>query len=149
MTANNKPTCGELYKKAIGQYRLSELEREIFAMGFVAGQAEKVYLGASPAAMFRPSDAFTNRLRGIVDDMCKVYGLYVVTNHYDDPRPRESGSVTEFWISRTYKTLSRMQDWPVNSPQWHAHRAMLCGIPIEECDIRFHERPGYLEVCDQ
>jgi len=52
------PTCGTHYLKLLKVFTELDPERvRYFAAGFVCGQAEKIHLGACPAAMFRPNSA--------------------------------------------------------------------------------------------
>jgi hypothetical protein len=49
-------TCGELFRDAMQSHTdMSPEQIRVFAAGYVTGQAEKIYLGACAAAMFRPS----------------------------------------------------------------------------------------------
>ncbi len=56
-------------KEAINKYAGDDSEKiRIFAAGFVSGQAEKVYLGACRAAMFRPSQDRYGMLNVVTED---------------------------------------------------------------------------------
>lgn len=138
-----KPTCGPLYLDALTQYTGGDAEKiRLFAAGFVHGQAEKVYLGACPAAMFRPPPERWQMVFDLATDAAQRYGLRVITLE----------SVQEIWLCRDntaaagVEGLDRME---LNSAEWHLWRGNLCGVPDREIDLRFHERSGYGEICDQ
>ena len=139
----SRKTCGPLYKEAILKYAGGDPDKEyLFAAGFVSGEAEKVYLGACPAAMFRPSSDNLWWLREVVIDVMRRYGLW----HW------QIGD--ELWIFRPdyFDQLKELEDLheakEVNTPRWHGLRAELCGVPEAEIDLAFHEREGYGEPCD-
>jgi hypothetical protein len=136
-----KPTCGPFYKAALEKYAKTPEEMHIFAAGFVSGQAEKVYLGACRAAMFRPSQDRHAMLLEIVKDVTERYGLLFV----DDV-----GEKKEIWICRSEwaNYVLGLINTPENSELWHQRRAFLCGIPHKEIDPEFHLREGHGERCD-
>lgn len=144
MTTDQKPTCGPLYKRALEHFCGSNQDdRRAFAIGFMMGQAEKVYLGVCPAAMFRPSADKKVAMLMRLQDICGMYGLSIFE------LPVKTGS--ELWIyqlSRTRQAIEGLQAFGENSESWHEMRAFLCGIPADRIDFRFHERPGYGEDCD-
>jgi hypothetical protein len=134
-----RKTCGEFYREAISGLA-TEPEYWAFEYGFVSGQAEKVYLGACTAAMFRPSDEKRKRLMRIVRTVCRRYGLAWTVVGEDE----------EVWICRAVNVwrVRAMKRYEKNSPQWHEHRAEICGVPVPEIDLEFHERQGYGKKCD-
>lgn len=127
-----KTTCRPLY------YKLQELAagyltlEAAFAFGFAAGQAEKIYLGACKAAMFRPKSGGQDLLRTILRDIAPVYGL-AYTNIGD-----------EFWLFKmstsTERAILSLLNIERDSSEWHMTRAILCGIPFDEIDFEFHKR---------
>jgi hypothetical protein len=136
-----KRTCGPLYNEGMLAYCKNVEEERLFAAGFVSGQAEKVYLGACRAAMFRPSPEKRDMLIEVVVEVAKRYDLAV------------DYLLDEIWILRRtredqWALFSRLQDEEVNSPIWHTWRAYLCGVPAEEVDLDFHKRKGFGEKCD-
>src|SRR3990167_3489879 len=73
-----KKTCGPMYLDALHQYcgdPIDEEKANLFAAGFISGQAEKVYLGACTAAMFRPSADRRSVVESMLDEICGRYGL--------------------------------------------------------------------------
>jgi hypothetical protein len=143
---NDKPTCGLLYLSALRKYAVHsdiEIGRErqrLFAAGFVSGQAEKVYLGACKAAMFRPSEETFESIVTILRDVCQRYGL--IFQEIDG----------ELWLSRPENAKTVLEDVRRFEPksEWsHRVRGKLCGIPEAELDLKFHERQGYMEKCDK
>lgn len=135
-----KKTCGELYLDALAEIP-TENERRAFAKGFMSGQAEKVYLGACPAAMFRPSETTFAWLLEDVEEICDRYGL---SHHVFN-----MGTVREIWICRHSFGIGNWYIYQKDSPEWHKMRAIACGIPSSEVDYKFHERKGYNQPCDQ
>lgn len=125
---NNK-TCGEIYLEAFNG--LTELQRECFIYGFISGQAEKVYLGACKAAMFRPSQELWDDELTIIQTVCHRYRL------------AHTVIEGEIWIHRHGTLVGDWTKFPRNSPEWHYMRARACGIPPGEIDVKFHERPGH------
>ena len=139
---STKPTCGPMYKSALEKYCGGDPQKiHLFAAGFVSGEAEKVYLGACSAAMFRPSQDRMGMLSEIVEDVCQRYGLV----SFD-------GGRGELWICRNMDVWEALREMhamvPANSEEWHRRRAELCGIPLGEVDVNFHERAGHGERCD-
>ena len=137
-----KPTtCGPLYQDAITAHAGNDpaLYRA-FVGGFIGGQAEKVYLGACRAAMFRPSPENLYLVWKLAGDATRRYRL--ISSMLGD----------EVWLLRNigaFELFEELHDMVPNSPIWHAARGQLCGVPLEEIDYRFHERPGAGEPCDR
>lgn len=139
MPDSSKVTCGVLYKDGLEQYCRTRAEEDLFAAGFVSGQAEKVYLGACLAAMFRPSPERREAVQRIVADVCMRYGL--TFQFLGD----------EVWIGRPGRlgnAIADIQRHPKDTPMHHRVRGIYCGVPPRELDDFFHERRGYLEQCD-
>lgn len=140
-----KLTCGPLYK--MGLERFTGLDPDkipIFAAGFVSGEAEKVYLGACRAAMFRPSSEWKETLLAIVEDVAERYGLVI--------EMLKTSRGPEIWLCKdqdavgTVRLISGLEE---NSPEWHIMRGHMCGVPHYHLDIEFHKRSGYGENCDR
>jgi hypothetical protein len=135
-------TCGPIYAEELSYYTGGDdaLVR-VYAAGFVHGQAEKVYLGACRAAMFRPSEKWRSMMDAVVHDAARRYGLLVIP---------KVGSQSEFWICRAKyeRDVIRMAASEEDSAAWHKRRAWLCGVPDSEVDVEFHLREGAKEVCD-
>ena len=132
-------TCGVLFKQLLQE--LTDMSPESIVRAgafFIAGQAEKVYLGACPAAMSRPSvEYFEEQLENVMK-IATLYDLKTVV--YPD----------EIWICRKeyFVDVRAMRRLTLNSPAWHHARARLCGIPLKEVDEKFHLRSGYGERAD-
>lgn len=135
-----KKTCGDLYLEAITKLE-TDLERRVFAKGFVSGQAEKVYLGACQAAMFRPSDTTFDFILSDVQEVCERYKLHYFVFYL--------ASIIEIWIYRSGFQIGAWYEFAKDSPEWHKCRAIACGIPESEIDVNFHERKSYNQPCDQ
>lgn len=138
----SKPTCGPFYKAALDNYAgIDPVKNRIFAAGFVSGQAEKVYLGACRAAMFRPSQDRYGDLIETAQDVADRYGLTVVA---------PIGKKQEVWICRTRWAgdVHMLNGLIEDTAEWHELRAWLCGVPDEEVDRVFHLRDGHGERCD-
>ncbi len=135
---SEKPrTCMPMYREAFLKYGGGVRRKErAFAAGFVTGQAEKIYLGACDAAMFRPNKEDVNWLWPIVHDVCERYMLYSLSIG------------DEIWIfnrndrQRLQELKELYLNGHENSPHWHAVRAGLCGIPWCRIDEEFHNREG-------
>ena len=131
----NERTCGPMFMEALEAAKKATTDPlELFSWGHLTGQAEKVYLGACYAAMFRPGtterDRFVERLRAI----CEIYGLsYMALG---------TKRGVEFWIHRVgyLHRVGRLKDLTEDSPEAHALRGFLCGVPADEIDRQFHER---------
>lgn len=128
-------------KEALEKYGATDAEQKAFAAGFVSGQAEKVYLGACRAAMFRPSQEKAGWMLEIVEDVCFRYGLSFYS---------PVGSKQEVWICRIWWAgdVMDLRDMKEDSAAWHEKRAWLCGIPDAEVDREFHLRSGHGAKCD-
>lgn len=141
----NAMTCGPLYKAGLESFTgMAPDKIRAFAAGFVSGQAEKVYLGACRAAMFRPSAENAPWLLGVVREVAERYGLHV------EQLPTSRG--VEIWLCRSTCaafTVSHLPEIAENSEDWHEVRGALCGIPPSLIDRRFHERAGWGEACDR
>jgi hypothetical protein len=125
-------TCSDFYFNAVEEYVKPIDTYEVFAAGFVTGQAEKVYLGAADAAMFAPDkEQFTILFRLARSAANRYEGLYIeVYGH-------------EVWLFRNEQALlkfDRLKHIQKYSPTWHTIRAELCGIPEDEIDTEFHKR---------
>lgn len=135
-----KETCGPLYQKQLDCYVNGDPKKvEPFAAGFVSGQAEKVYLGACRAAMFRPSKDWFVLVERIARQVGQTYRLS--THVLND----------EIWLVHPDRGLSlfkKLTATPVNSELWHVLRGILTGVSVGEIDYSFHERRGYAEQCD-
>ena len=140
-------TCGPIYSEARNKFTGDLPEHnKMFAAGHVTGQAEKVYLGACDAAMFRPtSDGGLKFLKGAIISICEVYGLSFSSLEYYDGEWKE-----ELWIHREDKkhAIYELRNMGVNCPEWHWHRGLLCGIQPSEIDSKFHKRAGLYENID-
>ena len=138
--ARDRESCGPFYRRVREAITGDDPARNRdFAAGFVAGQAEKVYLGACLAAMFRPgSPEGMELLREVADRICAQYGLVHVR------------VMAELWICRpeSRTEVETLVGVEPNSSLWHCRRARLCGVPSEEVDLQFHLRKGATENVD-
>lgn len=125
-------------RKLFGQ---SDAEYRAFAVGFAAGQAEKVYLGVCKAAMFRPSRPHFDWFLSDVKTVAANYDLTVTVLDSGCPETPQ-----EIWIHRADYEVGGWFAHELNSAKWHELRAAACGIPV--VDIHYHKRGGYGERCD-
>lgn len=142
MSRTDKPTCGPMYKDALERHAGDSPDLiRVFAAGFVNGQAEKVYLGACRAAMFRPSQERSGMLLTLAEEAARRYGLALVSY---------VGRHNEVWLCRHFHApdVIGLRDIEEDSPLWHERRAWLCGVPPDEVDREFHKRTGHGERCD-
>lgn len=141
-TDEQKVTCGVLFREQAERYCGSDPGKfRLFAIGFVNGQAEKVYLGACLGAMFRPSDEYRNDHRMTVLRAAASYGLHF----------RELPECGELWLLRNAEALalfSLLIKANRDSPEWHGLRGKICGVPRDERDPEFHLRKGAAERCE-
>lgn len=137
----SKTTCGPLYADGLRHYAGDNQESiRLFAAGFVSGEAEKVYLGAAQGAMFRPSAEYRDMVMSVVRDVVARYDLQMAMLGQD-----------EIWLLRddnAYQLFRQLLVIDPNTPAWHIIRGQLCGVPISEIDVKFHERKGYGERAD-
>lgn len=139
---NNQKTCGPLYKEGLEFHTGMDPQLiPVFASGFVSGQAEKIYLGACHAAMFRPSGEWLATVETITAHVAKRYGLLVCV------LPTSRGP--EIWMCKSAEvceSISALRSMRENSPEWHRRRGLLCGVL--EIDHEFHHRTGHNDPCD-
>lgn len=143
--ANDQQTCGPKFSAALSYFaRITQDPVQLFSAGHMTGQAEKVYLGACTAAMFRPSLEYSAWAFQAAVYLAGLYGLSVSTFGRED-------IADEIWIHRTNRTenVQNIQFEDFNSSAWHILRGMLCGVPIGEIDTEFHLRKGYAKPCDR
>lgn len=136
-------TCGALFKEGIDRYAGNDSEkRKMFAIGFWYGQAEKVFLNACKAAMFRPSLERNPWALETLREIADHYGLVTVIIEYEN--------MTELWITKPINRteVEAIIDVSANSEAWHVRRGLLCGIPTNEIDPIFHLRQGYGKYSD-
>ncbi len=142
---SSKPTCGPLFLKCLEEFAGDSTPLLMsFSAGHMVGQAEKIYLGACSAAMFRPSPEYREWLIVAAVKISIIYDLEVSCFDIDEIRD-------EVWLhSKTCKQeLHRLMMLQVNSPNWHYIRGKLCGIPTDKIDTEFHLRKGYNQPCDK
>lgn len=149
---NDKETCGEYYRRAMDEFRMYKNYDDVFAIGFVCGQAEKVMIHACEAAMCRPS---ADRAPFLFNVLARVSGLYGLTVHkleYEQSANLQTReTIVEYWLcrdARAVRTVESLESMEINGPAWHVTRASLCGIPTSDVDYRFHERQGFGKRCD-
>src|SRR5262245_56185185 len=124
-------TCGSLYAALWEKIRLDGILEDapdkdyaLFAMGFMAGQAEKVYSGACQACMIRPAAEWMEWAIEALHLVCDHYGLsYIVyTGEIWGYHPK-AGAIRQLAYAA------------INTPEWHSLRAYLCGIPYQQWDM--------------
>lgn len=110
------------------------------AAGFIAGLAEKTYLGASNAFMVRPSKEWYKWTFEIVELVCKNYSIFSI----------DLVDLGEIWGFRSKVTLSTLQfminKLEPNSPEWHEFRGRLCGV--RELNEKYHEVLNFNSRCE-
>ena len=145
-----KPTCGKLFRTFMDAcVTLTCLKPDFIphgdvrtadrAIGFAMGQAEKVYLGACPAFMIRPAPDWMDWADAAMAVVCGHYGLRLL---------RQEGEFWGFREEHIEDVVRSLQGIEAQSTAWHATRAWLCGIPLEEVDHAYHEREGYHARCE-
>lgn len=144
---NEKVTCGPLFQKCLAYFtsHYSDDLTLLYAAGMASGQAEKIYLGACQAAMFRPSKEHHGKMLAVCVYLSGVYGLEVSVFN----RPE---IWNEIWLHTDkcgHLLYNTLHNEDVDSPIWHTVRGMLCGVPFNQIDSDFHLRRGYREDCDK
>ena len=136
---SDKKTCGPLYQEQLKQFVGNDRELRLFTAGFITGQAEKIYLGACGAAMFRPSPEHKGLVTELVEIASVTYGL--CSNNIGE----------EIWLFHpdVAPAFIRLKSIIPNTITAHFMRATLCGVPLREIDYKFHERNGYGKDCDK
>lgn len=117
-------TCGELYREALKA--TSEVVVDQISLGFLIGQAEKVFIGACDGCMTKDIE-----LAGAAIRIAEVYGL---TSLLLSPAAAQVNS-PEVWI---YRPPLRFIEYTKDSPEWNLHRAALCGVPAEQINLAYH-----------
>jgi hypothetical protein len=129
-----KTTCGPLFDAAVAQFCEQGPSLRFYA-GYITGHAEKIWMGAVPASMFRPPDKHADACRSIVARICEIYELnhtLVTTN-----LGLEIWMFRDSWVAEDLSVLATLEE---NSPTWHEYRGRLTGVPEQEIDVKFHER---------
>lgn len=141
-------SCGFYFAQAREWYCGDDEEKvQLFAAGFVVGQAEKIYLGACQAAMFRPSAKHYACVSVAVRNAAKTYGLAIQTLRVTASPAEEK---TELWLlqPRALELFTVLSLTPIDSPEWHVLRGLLCGVPMQDVDYKFHVRWGAKDCAD-
>ena len=99
--------------------------RALIVFGFIAGEAEKVSLGAFLAAMFRPDPEDKELFMEVLKQVTGIYKLYWTAH--------DTGGDVEYWISR-WETKAMIDQLDVIG-EHDGYRGMLCGIPFNEIDL--------------
>lgn len=133
---------GKVTQELRAIYGKTEAEYRAFACGYVAGQAEKIYLGVCGAAMFRPGREHLPWYFAEVSKIAKTYGLHTSLVQHKD------SDTAEIWIHRKGLMMSDWMAKGLNTPEYHTIRARLCGIPEADIDTQYHLRDGHNEPCD-
>jgi hypothetical protein len=159
MSAPTPPTCGAQYKALVdrlfppdwlpdhdGWHQVFlECPEDppgfaLFSLGSMQGEASKVALGACAAFMVRPAPDWWDWSQQAMQLICDHYGLLL----HADPRQGEIWGVRPEWLGPLEHALSQ----PVNGPDWHRERGMLCGIRPSEIDLHYHTRDTYGVRCE-
>lgn len=140
------PSCGPFARAVQDRYAQNDGERRAYWAGVIYGNAEKVFLGACHAAMFKPRAENFGECLEIVQAIAGLYRLQVRATDYSV----DGKTVREIWIYKphSFKVFGTWLQHPVNSQYWHYHRGRACGVPEHELDLQFHLRQGHDEVCD-
>ena len=125
-------TCGDLFR----EFHNGDDPDINFLQGFIYGQAEKIYLGVCPAAMFHTDWQHVTVMAEVI---AKHFVLEARTLKYYDP---VQGPRVEIWIINPfyiemYNTLSYLE---IGGTMWHTIRGLLCGIPVDRIDACYSER---------
>lgn len=141
----DKPTCGPLFEQAWKKATsMTDDPVLLFSAGHICGQAEKIYLGACSAAMFRPTPENNKFVLSLAVYLSSIYGLEVSVFERQEIRD-------EIWIHSPKITqgIALLRVLVHNSPEWHYFRGVWCGVPDNQIDHEFHLRKGYNQPCDR
>lgn len=132
-----KATCGPLFEKV--RDLMNPICFRDFYMGFVTGHAEKVWMGAAKASMFRPP---TDRWDSVM--WCILHAKKIYDLHHEFV---ETSRGDEIWLYRDKDVESKLwwlgelvKKGRENTPEWHEIRGRLTGVPENLIDRKFHER---------
>lgn len=117
--------CGGLYQQL--RARLADEPVDKISLGFLIGQAEKVYLGACDGCMTKDV-----ALKDAALLIASVYGLHSVVIE-----PPGAVNSAELWI---YRPPLRFVEFLLDSPEWNLQRAAMCGVPAHKIDLHFHQQ---------
>ena len=149
-----RTTCGELYRRFHALLDAAEWMRPDAlphgdvrtadrAVGFMQGQAEKVASGACRACMVRPAPDWRAWAERALMAVCRHYDLGLRTLFHAD---------MELWAfdrsPATQALIVHLHALRQHSPESHALRALLCGIPVDRVDVCYHERAGHGRRCE-
>ncbi len=140
-----RETCGPKFLSALSHFTAQTRDPvQLFSAGHMTGQAEKIYLGACAAAMFRPSTEYSAWALQAAVYLSGLYGLQVNVFARDEIKD-------EIWLHRAEHEggIRSLQSEEYNSPAWHYLRGLLCGVPLGQIDPEFHLRSGFMEPCDK
>lgn len=137
-------TCGPLFLECVKEFVSDINLMKIFSAGHMTGQAEKIYLGACAAAMFRPNPEYQEWALVAALKIANIYKLEVSVFEREEMK-------NEIWIHAPTATreIAMLKDVDFNSPEWHTLRGRLCGVPEYNLDTEFHLRYGYNIPCDK
>lgn len=138
-----KVVLGKLYQKLLYEQTDGDPDKiQLFATGFMAGQAETVFNGIRRAMMVRPSEKNYELVLAACQKLAEHYKLQISIFVVDNERS------PEIWIHRKNDRIGDWREYDINSPTWHRLRAYACGIPESEVDEEYHLRDGFDEPCD-
>ena len=134
---DTRTTCGPLFAKVWECVPEDATREEIFSWGHLVGQAEKIWLGACYASMFRPNRDIHPNFKERLLIVARVYQLNYTFIEREGEYWLHSGDVKEL--------VQSMESMSVDSAIYHTARGFLCGVPVGQIDIKFHERyaPGH------
>lgn len=123
-----KQLCGGLYSAAVKA--VEDCPGDRLSIGFLIGQAEKVFMGACGGCMTRDIEIYVAAMR-----IAEVYGLSAALVSPEMFKVR----APEIWIYRDRDDMElKFLRYEINSPEWNLHRAAICGVPAENIDLDYH-----------
>jgi hypothetical protein len=111
-------TCGELYRQVVKE--VDGCGGDALSIGFLVGQAEKVFIGACDGCMTKDATIETAAVR-----IASVYGLNTIVLRAGIAQVYSD----ELWL---YRGTLKFVQFAIDSPEWNLHRAALCGVPASE-----------------
>ena len=126
--------CEIFYKRLldtfVGPTGTNRSQDMIFSIGYMAGEVEKIYLGACKGAMFCPPPYDTSWLFDAAKKIARIYSLYA--------RALTFGIREEIWILKDPNiALALKAALAYSDKEFNRLRGQICGIPDEFIDLEF------------
>jgi len=126
-----KITTSQAFDHALDQVGKDGYDHFIFGMAF--GQCEKVAMGVCPACMMQIVPEMDTGAAALFEKAANIFGLEFHTF------PGTYDWYHEIWACLPGYELGLWQGHDAEGEEWHYLRAVACGIPTQNIDLRHHE----------